>query len=116
MKQVLAHLSIGERDTQSYLATVALDGWVDGGQGNPTVIPGRLAAVLAVTPSLQGLVERFLLDEQETLALLRGLPEDTVAHKARFHRLGQTVLYNVPHTRGHIEQIAGIVQALGRRQ
>ncbi len=112
VKQVLAHLSISERDSQSFLATIALDGWSDGGQGNPTVIPGRLAAVLAVTPTLEGLVERFLADEAETVALARGLPEETVTHKARFYRCGQNLLGLLPHTQSHIAQIAAIVKAV----
>ena len=105
VKEVLAHLSIVERDTQNYLASVALDGWVDSGPGNPTVIPGRLAAVLAVTPTLAGLLERYLTDEAETIAFLRKLPEETVRHKARFRRMGQMISYQPGHTREHIEQI-----------
>jgi uncharacterized protein YndB with AHSA1/START domain len=112
VKQVLAHLSIVERDTQSLLATIALDGWQDGGQGNPTVIAGRLAAVLAVTPTLQGLLNRYFADEAETVAFLRGLPEETVAHKARFYRMGQIMTFLPRHTRGHIEQIKKIIEAV----
>jgi uncharacterized protein YndB with AHSA1/START domain/uncharacterized damage-inducible protein DinB len=116
VKQVLAHLSIVERDTQSYLAAIALDGWLDGGQENPTVIPGRLAAALAITPTLQGLLDRYLADEAETVAFLRGLPQETVAHKARFHRIGQTMTGLPGHTREHIEQIRKIVQAVREQQ
>lgn len=112
VRQVLAHLSIVERDTQSYLASVALDGWLDGGVSNPTVIPGRLEAVLATTPTLGGLLERYFADEAETVAFLRGLPEETVAHKARFYRIGQIALSLPDHTRGHIEWIKRTVEAV----
>lgn len=112
VKQILAHLSIVERDTQSYLASVALDGWVDSGPSNPTIIPGRLAAVLTITPTLAGLLERYLADEAETVAFLRGLPEETTRHKARFYRLGQMVHYQPGHTREHIEQIRKTTQAI----
>ncbi len=112
VKHVLAHLSISERDLQAFLATVALDGWADGGEGNPTTIPGRLAAVLAMTPTVQGLVERFLADEAETVAFVRGLPEETVAHKARFYRIGQYLLGPPDHTREHVAQIAACVKEM----
>ncbi len=113
VKQVLAHLSIVEREMQSYLANVALNGWLDGGLSNPTVIPGRLEAVLAATPTLRGLLERFFADEEETVTFLGGLPKETVAHKARFYRIGQLAL-SLPaeHTRGHTEQIKGAIEAL----
>jgi uncharacterized protein YndB with AHSA1/START domain len=116
VKQVLAHLSIVERDVQNYLAAVALDGWLDGGPGNTAVIPGRLVAVLAVAPTLQDLLERYFVDEAEQVAFLRGLPEDTVAHKARFFRIGQAMAGLTSHTRTHIEQIQGIVRAQRDRQ
>jgi uncharacterized protein YndB with AHSA1/START domain len=112
VKQVLAHLSIAERDVQSYLGTVALAGWEDDGPHNPSIIPGRLAAVLAVTPTLKGLLERFLADEQETVAFVRGLPVETVAHKARFYRIGQNVTYFADHVREHVEQIKKTVEAV----
>jgi hypothetical protein len=112
VKQVLAHLSIAERDLQSYLATIALAGWTDDGPHNPSIIPGRLAAVLAVTPTLKGLLARFLADEQETVAFLRGLPADTVAHKARFYRIGQFITYFPDHVREHVEQIKKTVAAV----
>jgi hypothetical protein len=112
VKQVLAHLSIVERNTQSNVSGVALYGWQDGGQGNPAVTPGRLAAVLAVEPTLEGLLKRYFADEKETVALLRGLPEETLARKARYYRIGQGIVFLPLHTRGHIAQIQEIVKAV----
>lgn len=112
VKQVLAHLSIVERAYQNFLANVALNGWQDGGQHNPTTIPGRLAAVLAVTPTLTGLLERFFSDEAEMAAFLGGLPEESVAHKARCYRIGQIMAFHPRHTREHIKQIEQIIQAV----
>lgn len=110
VKQVLAHLSICERDYQNFLATVALDGYFDSGDGNPTVMEGRLAAVLATTPTVAGLVERFYVDEDEMVSFFRGLPTETVEHKARFYRIGQYVGGLHPgHTREHIEQIKQVL-------
>jgi uncharacterized protein YndB with AHSA1/START domain len=112
VKEVLAHLSIVERDWQALLAAMAVDGWQDGGQHNPTVIPGRLAAALATTPTLDGLVDRFLADEAETVAFLRMLPEETVARKARFYRIGQAIIGLPDHTHGHVDQIKDTIKAV----
>lgn len=111
--QVLAHLSICERDYQNFLANIALSGWLDGGDGNPTAMESRLAAVLATTPTVRGLVERFYADQEEMVTFLRGLPEEVVRHKARFYRMGQNVAGLHPgHTRDHIEQIKRGVEAV----
>ncbi len=105
VKQVLAHLSEGERTFHVFLTNMALNGWLDAGPVYPDQIPGRLDAVLAVTPALRGLLERFITDQAETVAFIRGLPETTVAHKARFRRIATFVIYGPDHTREHIEQI-----------
>jgi uncharacterized protein YndB with AHSA1/START domain len=105
VKQVLAHLSEGERAFHVFLINMAVNGWLDAGPISPDQILGRLEAVLAVTPTLQGLVDRFITDEAETEAIIRRLPETTMAHKARFRRIAQFVVYGPDHTREHIEQI-----------
>jgi uncharacterized protein YndB with AHSA1/START domain len=113
VKQTLAHLSEGERAFQVILVNVALNGWLDGGPVYADQIPGRLDAVLAVTPTLEGLVERFITDQTETVAIVRGLPERTMAHKARFRRMGEWAFYAPEHTREHIAQIK---RAVGKGQ
>jgi len=112
VKDVLAHLTIGERGGQEYLGARALNGWLDGGPGNPSAMRCRLEAVKLATPTMQGLVERFFADETETLAMLRGLPEETMAHKARFFRMTQDLAFAAVHTRDHAEQIRSIVAAV----
>jgi uncharacterized protein YndB with AHSA1/START domain len=112
VKEVLAHLSISERDQHCFGFCVAVDGWVDTGPGDPAALSGRLAAVLQVTPTLAGMVSRFLADEAETVALIRRLPAATVAHKARFHRLSQYMVGLPAHTREHVEQIKATIQAV----
>jgi len=112
VKEVLAHLSITERDQQCFGFCVAVDGWVDTGPGDTSALSGRLAAALEVTPTLDGLISRFLADEAETVALIRRLPAATAAHKARFHRLGQYMVGLPAHTREHVEQIKTTIQAI----
>jgi uncharacterized protein YndB with AHSA1/START domain len=112
VKHVLAHLCINERDSQTFWANMALDGWLDGGPGNPAAIPGRLEAVLATTPTVQDLLDRFFADEAEVVAFFHRLPEDTVAHKARFRRMREYLAFVDLHTREHVGQIKGIVEAV----
>jgi hypothetical protein len=112
VKEVLVHLSINERDQQCYLAVIALDGFLDTGPINPAVIPGRMAAVLSVDPALDDLVSRFTTDEAETVAFLRGLPEEAVVHKARFRRIATYMLGLPEHTREHAEQIKATIAAV----
>jgi uncharacterized protein YndB with AHSA1/START domain len=112
VKQVLAHLSTGQRAFQTILVNIAVNGWLDLGPVYPDAIPGWLSAVLTVTPTLQGLLDRFFTDEEETVALLRGLPGETVTHKARFRRIAQMMLFGPDHTREHIEQIKGTIRAV----
>jgi uncharacterized protein YndB with AHSA1/START domain len=110
--QVLAHLSDGERTFQVFVVNMALNGWLDAGPVYPDQIPGRLEAVLAVTPTLHDLVDRFFTDEAEMVALVRGLPETAVLHKARFRRIAERVLYGPDHTREHIGQIKAAIKAV----
>lgn len=112
VKQVLAHLSSGERGFHNLLVNWAVNGWLDAGPIGADAVPGQLAAVIAITPTLEGLLNRYFTDEAETVAFLRCLPEETVTHKARYHRIGEAVLYGPDHTREHIEQIKGTIEAV----
>jgi uncharacterized protein YndB with AHSA1/START domain len=105
VKQILAHLSDGERAGQIFFMNIAINGWVDAGPLPNDEIEWRLEAILAGTPTLAGLVDRFIADEAEMVEMLRRLPEKTVAHKARFRRLAQLALSGPDHTREHIAQI-----------
>ncbi len=111
VKQTLAHLSEGERGFHMVIVNVALNGWFDAGPVYPDQIPGRLDAVLAVTPTLQGLVERVITDQAETAALVRGLPQTALEHKARFRRISDFCLSGPDHTREHIDQIKRAIAA-----
>jgi uncharacterized protein YndB with AHSA1/START domain len=112
VKQVLAHLSTGERGTHLWLWSVAVGDWPDGDGGDANTTLHQLAAVLSVTPALEGLLARFRADQAETEALLRELPEVTLAHKARFRRLAEAVGYLPNHVRDHVAQIQATVQAV----
>lgn len=112
VKEVLAHLSIVERDQHCYLAVFSLDGWLDTGPTNPSVIAGRMAAVRSVDPGLGDLVERLTTDEAETVACLRGLPAEALQHKARFRRIALQMIQLPEHTHDHLEQIKAAIAAV----
>ena len=112
VKQILAHLSEGERAFHMIVVNLAVNGWLDGGPLLPDQIPGRLDAVLDVTPTLEGLVNRFLEDEAETAALVRRLPAETMAYKVRFRRIAEQVITGPDHTLEHVEQIKQALQAV----
>jgi hypothetical protein len=88
---------------------VATQGWLDGGPEN---VPGRLSAVLSVTPTAHALLQRFFTDEAENIAFLRDLPAETVAHRARFHRIAQYMAYLPNHTCEHADQIKATIRAV----
>jgi len=111
-KEVLAHLSIVERDQHCYLGIFCLDGWLDTGPTNPSVIAGRMAAILSVDPGLDDLIERFRKDEAETVAFLRGLPEEALQHKARFRRIALQMIQLPEHSHEHLEQIKAAIAAV----
>jgi uncharacterized protein YndB with AHSA1/START domain len=111
VKEVLAHLIISECDLHMILAAMALDGWFELGPSNLTAMPSRLDTLLALTPEPMDLLDRLLREEDEVIAFLHRLPEDTVAHKARFRRISQWALAYPTHTLQHVEQIKTIVEA-----
>ncbi|NLF14452.1 MAG: PDZ domain-containing protein [Anaerolineaceae bacterium] len=111
VREVLAHLSENERAFQMILSNLAVTGYLDGGPFYPDEIPGRLESILIVAPTVQGLLDRFLVDEAESEAFVRRLPETAVAYKARFRRIANQVLALPDHVVQHVEQIR---QALAR--
>lgn len=111
-KQTLAHLSTSERGFHNLLVNWAVNGWLDGEPVYPDQIPGQLEAAITVTPTVQGLLDRYLTDVTETVALMRYLPQETLAHKARFRRIAEVVQYGPDHTRDHTAQIKAAIEAV----
>jgi uncharacterized protein YndB with AHSA1/START domain len=115
VKEILAHLSEGERAGHVFLTNIAVNGWLDAGPLSNEQTAGRLEAILAITSTLPGLVDRFLGDEAETVEILRRLPAQTVAHKARFRRIAQFMLFGPDHVREHVEQIKETVKEIRQK-
>jgi len=113
VKQTLAHLIVGERGFQGWLADLinddepVYDRWE-----NPTTVPARLNATLEAYPTLSVLVEELKRGEAETLSMLAALPYEFVARRGSYTRLGYYLL-EMPgfHTRQHLEQMRTTVEA-----
>jgi uncharacterized damage-inducible protein DinB len=112
VKEVLAHLSEGERTFQVFLINFAVNGYLDGGRIEPDQVPGRLEAILAVTPTVQGLLDRYLADVAETEAFVRRLPESASAYKSRLRRITLFTVANPEHAEQHVEQIRQALRAV----
>jgi uncharacterized protein YndB with AHSA1/START domain/uncharacterized damage-inducible protein DinB len=111
VKAVLAHLSITERDTQQFLALVAV-GLGFQGQGNPSNWPDRIAGTLAAEPTLAGLLARFARDQEETALHVEHLSETTRADRSRYRRIVEAVVLSAFHTENHVAQIRETVAAV----
>lgn len=110
VKEILAHLLQGERDTHPYLVEwIASDERpVAGYQGNSLL---RTRATATVYGTLPALVEELKRHEAETVAIAAGLPEEFVAGKRTYWRLAFALLQNGPHVGEHAAEITKLVAA-----
>jgi len=104
VKEVLAHLSVCERSMHEYWAGIA-SGLVTEGEANPTVWPDRLSAILAVEPTLSGLLSRLARDMEETVRLIEHLSAETRADRYRYRRIVRSALEYPEHIEDHLGQI-----------
>jgi uncharacterized protein YndB with AHSA1/START domain len=113
VKQTLAHLIVGERGFQGWLADLinddepVYDRWE-----NSTTVPARLKATLEAYPTPSVLMEELKRGEAETLSMLAALPPEFVARRGSYTRLGYYLL-EMPgfHTRQHLDQMRTTVEA-----
>ena len=106
IKEVIAHLIHVERDTQAYINDVVFsqervsDGYSDN-------LNARVAATASVFRTTSHLLDELKRAEDETIFLLRELPENFVANKGSFWRLAfQLLQLEFPaHTQEHVDQI-----------
>ena len=115
VKEILAHLSVTERDLHHRLYQIVMRSWDDTPSGNPAMLPEALAAAMARTDTLSRLLDRFAQDQAETLAFFAALRPEVLANKARYRRLAETVDMS-EHTRQHIQQIAETLSALCQKR
>jgi uncharacterized protein YndB with AHSA1/START domain len=112
-KNVVCHLIEGERYTHQWIVEL-----VGGYESQADDWPGNLTlgheGLLAAYPSVPLLLEELHRQEVETVAMLAKLPDDFVARKRSYWRLGTGLLQPMEHVRGHIEQIQAAIASARR--
>ncbi len=114
VKEVLAHLSVCERDSQLF-ATLDILGEPVDVAGNPTIAAERLRAAIAVTPTVAGLAARYRADVEESHRILAGLRPEARNHRATYRRISQGLLDYAEHAKGHLRQMRRILEAVRKR-
>ena len=110
VKEVLAHLIVGERDTHSYLVEwITSDERATGGYGGNNHL--RLKAIVAAYGTVAELVRELKRNESETAAIAAGLPEAFIAERRTYWRMAYSLLNNSNHIGEHAEQINAAVAA-----
>ena len=112
--EVLAHMIHGERESQSLIQDLAYseERVSDGSIGN---FDPRVRATVIAYGSLERLADAYQRSQSETVALIAGLPDDFVARKGTFWRLGFGLLQSNRHALEHVSQIAIAVAAARRK-
>jgi len=110
VRDVLAHLSTAERDVQTNLLHLVV-GFELVGEPDFSAAPDRNAVVLAMEPTLAGLLARFDRDMEETALLVERLSPATQADRYRYGQALELVFNYLGHTNGHVEQIRGAADA-----
>lgn len=110
-KELLAHLIVTERDTQSHISVlIAGEGYPGGFASN---LEARLRAVISVYPTVKELLEELRRTEAETLATLAAIPPELLARKGNIQQLAATLIDGMPfHTRLHLNQLRAAIEAL----
>lgn len=115
VKEILAHLSITERNLHHRLWQIVMRGWDDTPQGDPALLPEAIAAAMTRTDTLPRLLDRFAQDQAETLAFFTALRPAITENKARWRRLAEALDLS-EHTRQHIDQIVETLKVIRARR
>lgn len=99
IKEILAHFIATERDMQSWMAEMLNDGRPGYSLEFRPNVPARVAAVVAVRPTIAALLEELRCSQEETVQMLAALPEEFVARKHLYNRVASWI---VQVTRGHL--------------
>jgi len=110
VKEVLAHLITGERDSHQYFVElINSDERATFGYGGNSNL--RVKATAVAYGTVAALVEELKRNEAETVAIAAGLPEAFVAARRTYWRLAYSLLQNSTHINEHAEQITATVAA-----
>ena len=105
VKEILAHLIHDERDNHVFIQDLVFsqERVADGVNNNLTA---RIQATVSAYPTLDSLLAELKACQAETVSLIATLPEEFIAMKGSFWRMGYQLLENSTHARGHAVQIS----------
>lgn len=106
--ETLAHLIHNERDVQYWIHSKILDEdfeWLDNSLERGT-------ATVAVYTTVKELLDEFERAKDETLALVKRLPDSLLARKSAYWNIAQGLLTADEHIKEHIDQIQQNLNAL----
>lgn len=109
VKQTLAHLCVCEPAYRAWAVDV-LEGnethWVE------ARLPEQFASVLATTPTVGTLLDRFEREAAESRVFVAALTPEHRANKLRYRRIALMLLEYAQHVNMHMEQVQKIVKAI----
>jgi len=113
-KETLAHLIHGERGWHTWMADLvggfepSYDDW----GGN---LQARIDATITAYPTIAELREELRRNCAETVAFLARLPEEFVARKGSYWRLGHNMVEQPYHFNQHLDQMRSAVESALQR-
>jgi len=104
--EVVAHLIVAERETHSWLTDMINDDErFSDRYSDSTNVSARLLALLAVHPTARQLLDAVHESLHETEVIIEALPEEAVAHRGSYWRIGHNLLQADQHWDEHMSQI-----------
>lgn len=107
VKQTLAHLCVCEPGYRAWAVDVLLGNethWVE------TRLPEQFASVLATTPTVGALLDRFEREAAESRAFVAALTPEHRANKLRYRRIALMLLEYAWHVNAHLAQVQKTVK------
>lgn len=102
--EVVAHLIHNERGTQDFIGSLVI-GAERVGDGGGANVDAMVMATLAVYPTISEMLGELRRSVEETIRLVEVVPDEFVANRASFYRVGQGLLQADIHMDGHLEQL-----------
>jgi hypothetical protein len=112
IKDILAHLILGERFNGYYLEELEFgqERWADGFGANSHA---HTRGVIAANPTIADLLEDLRRSQAEVAGSLEALGDAFASRKASYWRLAYNLLQPDTHFQEHMEEIRSLAEAAG---
>ena len=112
--QAIAHLVVSERDTHQWLTDMINDDErFSDRYTNSSALSARVNALAAVRPNIAAQLAAVREALAETEAMVAALPEELVAHKGSYWRIGHNLLQGDQHWGEHLAQVEDALRKAG---